>query len=113
MVTWWGMARKRWNLPDLLYHIPNEGERDGAAAGWYARMGLKPGVPDLCLPVARRGFHGLYIELKALKGGRLERKQIAWLESLQAQGYFAVVCQGAESAIKMITGYLEESCQNK
>lgn len=48
----------------LLYHVPNGGSRKKAEAGRFRAEGVKAGVPDLCLPVARGGFHGLYIELK-------------------------------------------------
>ena len=50
---------------DLLYHIPNGGRRDAKEAAHLKRQGVRAGVPDLCLPVPRGGFHGLYIELKA------------------------------------------------
>lgn len=33
------------------------------------RCGEKRGFPDIFLPVARKGFHGLAIELKKKKGG--------------------------------------------
>lgn len=52
--------------------------------------GLKSGVPDLCLPVARSGYHGLYIELKAGKNKPTDN-QLAWLEVLEAQGYKTAV----------------------
>ncbi|MCK5026631.1 MAG: VRR-NUC domain-containing protein, partial [Nanoarchaeota archaeon] len=32
-------------------------------------MGIKTGIPDLLLPVARRNFHGLFIEMKRVDGG--------------------------------------------
>lgn len=51
----------------LLYHVPNGGSRKKAEAGRFRAEGVKAGVPDLCLPVARGGFHGLYIELKRQK----------------------------------------------
>lgn len=51
-------------LPELalMYHVPNEGKRSNG--GILKAAGLKSGVPDICLPVANNGFHGLYIELK-------------------------------------------------
>lgn len=47
----------------LLYHVPNGGSRKKAEAGRFRAEGVKAGVPDLCLPVARGGFHGLYIRV--------------------------------------------------
>lgn len=92
---------------ELLYHIPNGGKRNGREAANLKAQGVKSGVPDLCLPVARKGFHGLYIELKRIKGGRVSENQDKWLTALMEQGYFTAVCYGAEQAIKIITEYLE------
>ena len=48
-----------------MYHVPNGGKRDKATAAVLKRQGVKAGVPDIMLPAARAGYHGLYIELKA------------------------------------------------
>ena len=95
--------------PDLgmLFAIPNGGWRAKSTAAAMRRTGTKAGVPDMCLPVARRGYHGLYIELKRSDGGRVSKDQQAWLERLRQQGYAAVVCCGCDSAINVITNYLD------
>jgi hypothetical protein len=67
--------------------------------------GLRPGVPDLCLPVARKGFHGLFIEAK-YGDNKPTPEQTAFLDALADQGYLAVVCWGAEEMIETITEYL-------
>lgn len=67
----------------LLYHVPNGGSRKKAEAGRFRAEGVKAGVPDLCLPVARGGFHGLYIELKRQKGSKTSDDQKAWLSNLE------------------------------
>lgn len=41
---------------EMIYHIPNEGKRKNGAK--LKRIGLRKGVPDLCMPVPRMGFHG-------------------------------------------------------
>lgn len=91
----------------LLYHIPNGGERSKAEAGRFRAEGVKSGVPDLCLPVAKGGYHGLYIELKRIKGGRISPAQTEWLASLNDEGYLALVAYGAEQAIKILDTYME------
>lgn len=90
----------------LLYHVPNGGSRKKAEAGRFRAEGVKAGVPDLCLPVARGEYHGLYIELKRLKNSKTSEDQKAWIEKLNEQGYCAVVCKGWEAAAKVITEYL-------
>ena len=73
--------------------------------------GLRAGVPDLFLHVPMGSYHGMFIEMKRTKGGRLsdeQRDNIAWLEEC---GYFCAVCKGADEAIKAITAYMD--CKRK
>ena len=92
---------------DLLYHIPNGGRRGKAEAGRFKAEGVKSGVPDICLPVARGGFHGLYIEMKRQKGSQTSGKQKDWIELLWRQGYKAVICKGWQEAARIIKEYLK------
>ena len=92
----------------LLHHIPNGGRRDPIEARHLKEQGVKPGVPDLHLPVARKGYHGLYIELKTEKG-RATDKQKQWLSELVKQGYYAVVCHGWQDAQAVLMWYLNET----
>lgn len=91
----------------MLYHIPNGGSRGKAEAGRFKAEGVKSGVPDICLPVARGEYHGLYIELKRRQGGRLSVNQRIWIDELRRQGYCATVCNGWEEAVAVIVAYLE------
>lgn len=92
---------------DLLFHVPNGGLRSKPEAVRMKKTGVKPGVPDLCLPVPRGESHGLFIELKRKHGGKVSPDQKAWIEALTDQGYYAEVCRGAEEACDLITAYLE------
>ena len=89
----------------LLHHIPNGGQRNRVVAAKLKAAGVKPGVPDICLPVPRGGFHGLYIELK-YGNGRPSEYQKQWISDLEEQGYKVSVCWGCESAIYIIKEYL-------
>ena len=62
-------------MPELqyMYHVPNGGKRDKATAAVLKRQGVKAGVPDIMLPAARAGYHGLYIEAAGLLYSRLLR----------------------------------------
>lgn len=102
-------AYQRGAYPDLalMYHVPNGGSRSRAEAGRFKAEGVQAGVPDICLPVARGIYHGLYIELKRRDGGRLHPAQRQWLDALTKQGYAAVVCMGWEDAVNEITKYLK------
>ena len=90
----------------LLYHVPNGGHRNAATAKRLKSEGVKAGVPDICLPVARDGYHGLYIELKVDKN-KPTMHQTAWIDSLNEQGYLAVVCWGWVHAQQVIMNYLK------
>ena len=96
--------------PDLkmLYACPNGGLRNITTAVRLKATGVKAGVPDVCLPVPSGKYHGLYIEMKRVKGGQLSQFQRSWLQALSKQGYLAVVAHGANEAIKVITEYLTE-----
>jgi len=89
----------------LLFAVPNGGHRHKPVAMKLKKEGVKRGVPDLCLPVARHGYHGLFIEMKSAKG-RLSVHQQKWADSLHQQDYLVYVCNDAESAIKRIKRYL-------
>lgn len=90
----------------LLYHIPNGGKRDARTATALKRQGVKAGVPDLHLPVARGGYHGLYIELK-VGNNKATALQKDWIKELTKQGYLAVVCYGWQEAAEQLVNYLE------
>lgn len=91
----------------LLLHIPNGGARIKAEAARFRAMGVRAGVPDILLPVARGGYHGLWIELKRASGGRVSVAQAGWLGALASEGYRAEVCRGWDEARKVIEEYLK------
>lgn len=90
------------------FHIPNGGKRDAREAYNLKRQGVKPGVPDLCIPVPNSKYHGLYIEMKRANGGTLTKHQVEWLERLKYNGYCAYCCHGADNAIALIEQYLAD-----
>lgn len=106
LFQWARMQSGKYPELTLLYHIPNEGKRSHKTGARMKAEGLKTGVPDICLPVARGGHHGLYIELKRVKNSRVTQDQLDWIEALIAQGYVAAVCRGCDEAIELITRYL-------
>lgn len=91
----------------LLFHVPNGGKRSKTEAARMKMQGVKAGVPDLFLPVARGGYHGLFIELKAGRNKATE-KQGEWLAALREQGYAAVICTGWEAAKATLENYLSQ-----
>lgn len=104
----------------LMFAIPNGGERDKRVAARLKAEGVKRGVPDICLPIPRGGFHGLYVELKRpdsdvkTASGSKRRKggvtadQTDWIARLREQGYGAASCVGFEQARETIIAYLSQ-----
>lgn len=105
LMRWASLYRSRVPELGLLYAVPNGGHRHPTVAAKLQSEGVRAGVPDLCLPVARRQYHGMYIELKA-GSGRPTQEQLHWLEALRQQGYWADVCVGWQAAARDICHYL-------
>lgn len=105
LFEWAGYNRGAYPEFALMYHIPNGGSRNKIEAANLKRQGVKAGVPDICLPVARGKYHGLYIELKVDKN-KPTQNQIEWADRLNAQGYLSLVCYGFDEARKAILKYL-------
>ena len=111
LIEWCGWMAHKIPVLNLIFHVPNGGFRNEIEAANLKRQGVKAGVPDLFLPVAKHGFHGLFIEMKT-KNGKVTENQVKWLRDLSAQGYLAVICRGADEAKKIIEDYLTWTSQN-
>ena len=105
LFEWARMAAGKWPELALMHHVPNGGKRHKATAARLKAEGLRAGVPDICLPVARGPWHGLYIELKA-GGGRLSEAQKWWLSALAKEGYRAEAARGFDEARDLVLDYL-------
>jgi hypothetical protein len=81
-----------------LFHIANENA--------HRNPGVKGGVPDLFLPVARGKNHGLFIELK-VGSGKPSRAQLDTISRLRANGYSVhVIWDSVDEVIQCIADYL-------
>jgi hypothetical protein len=108
-------------VPELkwLYHCPNGGDRDIRVAVRLKLMGVRAGVADLMLPVARRRpladypgpdrsgwYHGFYGELKRSGGDRPTGKQMEFLRDMRAAGYYVTWERGYVAMWHAIEDYL-------
>jgi len=105
LFAWAALNRGKHPELELMFHIPNGGKRDAVTGANLKAQGVKAGVPDICLPVPRGAFHGLYIEMKYGKN-KLTADQKWWLVALSQQGYATAVCYTWESAKTVILSYL-------
>jgi len=120
LFVWAGFNAGKYPELKMLFAIPNGGKRDAITGAMLKSEGVRRGVPDICLAVARGKYHGLFIELKradlkpsakaAMQDFRkmgLSVYQSEWLDALRAEGYAAGVCYGYEEARDAILDYLK------
>lgn len=92
-----------------VIHIANEGKRSARYGAELKRLGMRKGFPDLFVPIANNGYHGLFIELKRDVTRKPTKEQLSWISKLNKAGYYATVCYGADAAIREIKKYLKEN----
>jgi hypothetical protein len=97
--------------PELLWlhHVANGGHRDGREAVGLQSQGVKAGILDLHLPLARGAYHGMMIELKK-PGGKCKapsKEQQEYIDYLAEHGYATLVSNDFGEVKKFIVDYLE------
>ena len=106
LFQWSKLMQAKYPELSLLHAIGNGGKRNVIEAARMKREGVLAGVSDIMLPVARNGFHGLYIELKVGKG-KASDNQKWWIAETTKQGYYSTVCYGWVEVSEAIKKYLE------
>ena len=93
--------------PELrwLHDVPNGGSRHPREAANLKRQGVKAGVSDICLPLPKGDYHGLYIEMKVGRN-KPTPQQNEFIQFARQNGYSAHVCYGHQEAIQVISQYL-------
>lgn len=105
LFKWAKFAEVKYKELALMYHIPNEGKRSAVTGARMKAAGLRPGVPDICLPTAHGDYIGLYIEMK-VRPNKPTENQKQWLRALREAGHFVAVCYTWEEAKDLIEEYL-------
>jgi hypothetical protein len=93
--------------PELenAFAIPNAGKRGYALANYMRAEGMRRGVPDVFIPVARGGFYGLFIEFKR-RGRRPDEAQQEWAQRLNKAGYLVELAYSCDEGIKITQAYM-------
>jgi hypothetical protein len=107
LIAWKNDWKERFPELELLHSNANGGYRAKRTAVIMHLEGTVRGIPDLFLPIPKYGYHGLYIELKRTRGGRLSEEQKHIIALLKDQHYKVEVCKGFEEARKVIVDYLK------
>ena len=105
LFIWAATLEKRHPALAKMYAVPNAGKRTPRQGAYMKAEGLKSGVPDICLPVARQGYHALYIELK-IKPNKPSKNQLKWIDYLREEGHRVEVCYDWYEAKALIERYL-------
>ena len=104
-VEWCCYNLRKYPELEALYAIANGGLRNKVVGGKLKAEGVKPGIPDLHLPVASGPHHSLYIEMK-YGNNKLSAYQKLRQKILEGHGNKVVVCYGCDEAIKEVVNYL-------
>lgn len=108
-------------FPGVLFHSDASSGALASAgvASMNARIQFSSGMPDLYIFAACKGFHGLFLELKAdgvqiyRRDGLLRKNehveaQAVMLQALHDRGYCALFAIGYDNAISIINKYLDD-----
>jgi hypothetical protein len=86
-----------------IFAIPNGGARSITTAAKLKVEGVSAGVPDLYVPAWK-----LWIEMKRVQGGVVDKHQKDWHSYLMLIGDTVIICKGADEAKRMIEKIKEE-----
>lgn len=91
---------------EIIYAVPNGGQRNVIVASKLKSEGVLSGVSDLFVMLSKGGFHGLYIEMKR-KGGKLTDNQKEFFKTATNKGYLCSKCESFEDFHNTITTYMK------
>ncbi len=105
VVAWARQFAVAWPSLELLYAVANGEKRTPKTGAKLKNMGVLPGMCDLVLPSARRGWHGLYLELKA-EDGSVSSEQREVHAKLSREGYLVRVPKSQHAAMNILEWYV-------
>lgn len=97
--------RERWPELELMFAIPNGGERNFKVASQLKAEGVKAGVLDIFLPAPRSCWHGLFIEMKK-RPNKVTPEQLMFAQRVSANGYQTALCYTWLEAVAALETYL-------
>ena len=97
--------RSRQDIKPYAFHIANERQTTPQQGRILKRMGVRSGVSDIFIGLAKGRWHGLFLELKAGNNTPTESQE-QFMYDMASQGYYCIWCSGYEHARKSIEIYL-------
>jgi len=104
LFNWIDLHTNKYKGLEVTYAIPNGGSRHKLEAYNLKKQGVRPGVPDVCIPVSKGKYIGLYIEMKVGKN-KPTKSQEDWIYNLKKYGHHVVVCYSWVEAVQSIVAY--------
>jgi hypothetical protein len=86
----------------IWFHPANEGKRTEGEGAHLKRMGMLPGVADLCIILP--GEKARFLELKA-RGEKQSDDQIAFQALCESNGTPYAVADNIDQALRILTGW--------
>ncbi len=116
IIEWCEWKAKQYPVLGLIYHIPNGGLRSKSEAALFKRLGVRAGMPDLCLPVRGSVYFALkyntgirpislYLEIKT-PSGKLSKIQSDKISQLISFHNWVCVVKSLDDAIEILEFYL-------
>lgn len=102
---------------EWVHAIPNGGARSAASAGRLKAEGVKTGVMDVHIPLARKGFHGMYLEFKRPehkkhKNGGMTDEQVDFGTFMHHEGFKLKLVYTWREAAQALCDYLDVPFQD-
>lgn len=98
--------------PNVFYFHPhNESKRSPYERFLIKVMRLRPGIPDLLIPLPKKGKNGMAVEFK-IKPNKLTKNQLKIINILNSYNWNVIICYSFEEAKIHIDKYLEEKLNN-
>lgn len=95
-------------ITEWLHHVPNGGGRSAVEAAIFKGLGVKAGVPDLCLPIRCGEYGALYIELKRPGSNKPPSDaQLEMHQRLREGGNRVEVARTLHDACRILIEYLK------
>ncbi len=104
IMQWSVKNRKVYPFLEMLYAVPNGGQRSRTTGLKLKLEGVKAGIWDLSLDAPTGSFHGLKIEVKR-PGGKMSDKQNDWGDKYKDYGYALAVVDSVKDFASAISIY--------
>jgi hypothetical protein len=91
----------------VIMSIPNGGARNARVGAKLKAEGTLAGAPDLFIMSAKKGFHGLFVEMKTEIGVQ-QASQKEFEEKSREENYKYCVCRSFEQFTQIVEEYLRE-----